>query len=97
MATKDGSLVLTASQHELDQVLEEDGDVAALIHDEVKRGTMHRTQLWKYRTGRDRPGPDMIGLFARLSEGRIAAEGWEKGTLPRRASKPKRAAAGGAR
>lgn len=95
MATNDADRIITASSTELDAVLDEDGDVAAKIHEEVERKTLHRTQLWKYRTGRDRPGPDLIEMFERVSGGRIAATGWAKVSLQKKAQK--RAAAGGAR
>jgi hypothetical protein len=92
MATQDGSLIITASSTELDAVLEEGGDVASKIQEEVRSGALHRTQLWKYRTGRDRPGPDLMELFDRLSGGRIAATGWAKVSLPKKAQRQKRAA-----
>ena len=96
MATSDGKPIITASSTELDAVLEEGGEIATKILEEVERKTLHRTQLWKYRTGRDRPGPDLIEMFDRVSRGRIAATGWAIGSMSKRA-KPKRAAAGGAR
>jgi transcriptional regulator with XRE-family HTH domain len=38
---------------------------------------IHRTQLWKYATGKRKPDADQIAKLHRVSDGLVAAEGWE--------------------
>jgi hypothetical protein len=38
---------------------------------------IHRTQLWKYATHKAKPDADQIAKLHRVSDGRVAAEGWE--------------------
>lgn len=37
----------------------------------------HRTDLWRYRTGKGKPSADSIALLERLTGGRVPANGWE--------------------
>lgn len=55
----------------LGAVLDEQGEMASAIERSI-----HRTALWRYRTGRRRPDAETIALLHRLSDGRIAAHGW---------------------
>lgn len=41
---------------------------------------IHRTQLWRYSTGRGKPDAEQIAKLHRVSDGKVAANGWE--TLP---------------
>jgi uncharacterized protein YegJ (DUF2314 family) len=63
--------MVAPSARALGEVLDEEGEAARAIRDAV-----HRTMLWKYRTGRSKPDADTIALLHRLSDGRIAAHGW---------------------
>ena len=63
----------------LKTLLEEDGEEAKAI-----REAIHRTQLWRFTTGRGKPGADNLAQIAALSRGRVPADGWGDGpaTLP---------------
>lgn len=56
----------------MDAVLHEDGSPAEAI-----RERFHRTMLWNFRTGRRKPDADGIAVLHKLTEGRIAAHGWQ--------------------
>lgn len=64
-------LILSPSAVVLDAILTDGGEVAESIKDAV-----HRTQLWRFRTGKGKPDANTIALLHRLSEGRVAADGW---------------------
>jgi len=38
---------------------------------------IHRTQLWRYATGRRKPNAEQIAKLHRATGGRVAADGWE--------------------
>jgi hypothetical protein len=56
----------------LEQVMERGGAAAAAV---MATG-IHITQLWRYRTGRGRPGASNTAKLHRATNGKIAAEGW---------------------
>jgi hypothetical protein len=60
----------------LDALLKAGGPEAEAISDEAT-SKIHRTQVWKYRTGRRKPDAETIARLERLSEGRVPANGWE--------------------
>ena len=65
-------LKVPASGKVLGQILQAGGELA-----EAVLGTgIHRTQLWKYSTGRSRPDADQITKLHRATKGVIAADGW---------------------
>jgi len=43
----------------------------------VEKTQIHRTQLWRYATGRGKPDAEQVAKLHRVSEGRVAADGWE--------------------
>ena len=63
---------LSLSSRALDQLLEAGGEQAEAI-----KGLLHRTVLWRYRTGKGKPDADTIAKLDRLSEGFVPANGWE--------------------
>lgn len=63
----------SVSSRALDVLLEQGGEVAEAI----KESKIHRTQLWKYRTGKRKPEADTIAILDRLSGGAVPANGWE--------------------
>lgn len=40
---------------------------------------LHRTELWRYSTGRVTPHADRAALIEELTEGRVLANGWMPG------------------
>jgi hypothetical protein len=60
----------------LDALLKAGGPEAEAISDEAT-SKIHRTQVWKYRTGRRKPDAETIARLERLSNGRVPANGWE--------------------
>lgn len=66
---------LSESSIALDALLSEGGPAAEAIKAEV-----HRTVLWRYRTGRSKPDAATLSKIERLSGGRVRAGGW--GDLP---------------
>lgn len=38
---------------------------------------IHRTQLWRYSTGRGKPDAEQVAKLHRATDGRVAADGWE--------------------
>lgn len=43
---------------------------------------IHRTQLWRYATGRQKPDHAQIAKLHRAYDGRVAADGWETDLAP---------------
>ena len=37
---------------------------------------IHRTALWRYRTGRTTPGSDIAAKIQRLTDGAVPADSW---------------------
>jgi hypothetical protein len=66
-------LKLSRSSRTLFQILAEGGADAERLHGEG----IHRTQLWKYSTGRSKPDADQIAKLSRATRGKVAADGWE--------------------
>lgn len=52
-------------------LLDEDGDAARKI-----RQSIHRTQLWKYTSGKRRPDVDGAYQIEQLTDGRVLASDW---------------------
>jgi hypothetical protein len=76
------------SRRALDHLLTEESAEAKAVRE---CADVHRTQLWKYRTGRGRPDANTIALLARLSRNRVPADGWAddpKPELDRSATEP---------
>lgn len=57
----------------LDTLLDIGGEKAEAI----RKSTIHRTVLWRYRTGLGKPDVESAALLERLSGGEVAANGWE--------------------
>ena len=38
---------------------------------------IHKTQLWRYATGRGKPDAEQVAKLHRATNGRVAAYGWE--------------------
>lgn len=72
VATTASASRVSRSGQMLEQVLERGGSAA----DAVIATGIHVTQLWRYRTGRGRPGAVNTAKLHRATGGRVAAEGW---------------------
>lgn len=62
----------SASSRALDALLERKGEAATAIQAKV-----HRTVLWRYRSGKGKPDAVTVALLERLSDGEVPAGGWE--------------------
>ena len=60
------------SSRSLDAVLTRDDATAAALRDHF-----HRSQLRKYRLGISKPDADGVAVFHRLTNGEVAADGWQ--------------------
>jgi len=63
------------------QVPESGAALAAVLNEEQEAATkirerIHRSQLWRYTTGRGQPDANQIAFMHRVTKGRIAADGW---------------------
>ena len=65
--------VPTPSGVALGKVLDAGGPVAEAIE-----AAVHRTMLWRFRTGRRAPDADTIAKLHNLSGGAIPANGWTR-------------------
>lgn len=63
---------LSIASRALDALMDE-----ASPEGEAVRKTAHRTVLWRYRTGKGKPGADLIAKLYQASGGRIPADGWQ--------------------
>lgn len=63
---------LSKSARDLDALIKEEGRLAVDL-----RAVLSASNLSKYRTGKGKPGADMVALIERTSEGRVLANGWE--------------------
>lgn len=70
------------SRRALDHLLDEESPEAIAVRENPK---LHRTMLWRYRTGKGRPDANTIALLDQLSRGRVPATGWVDDEKPRRA------------
>ena len=61
------------SSRELARVLTEDRELAVAVY----ATGIHRSQLWRYSTGRGKPDAEHVGKLHRATEGTVAADGWE--------------------
>lgn len=55
----------------LNQLLDEGGELADAV-----RAVVHRTVLWRYRTGRGKPDVDTAAKLEEASAGRVQANAW---------------------
>jgi hypothetical protein len=62
------------ARRSLDNILREEASPEAVAIRTCAE--IHRTMLWRYRTGKGRPDANTIALLAQLSNGRIPATGW---------------------
>ncbi len=63
----------SSSSKALGRVIASGGEMAKAVE-----GTgIHRTQLWRYSTGRSKPDADQIAKIHRATSGIVAADGWE--------------------
>jgi hypothetical protein len=60
------------SSRALDALLNRGGPAAEAI----KTSSIHRTMLWRYRTGRGKPDAKSIALLEQLSGGEVPGNGW---------------------
>jgi len=63
----------SSSSKALGRVIAGDGEMARA----VEATGIHRTQLWRYSTGRSKPDADQIAKLHRATDGIVAADGWE--------------------
>jgi hypothetical protein len=70
------TFVPTPSGIALGEVLDEGGPIAKAIE-----AAVHRTMLWRFRTGRRQPDAETIAKLHNLSNGRVAANGWTRATV----------------
>jgi hypothetical protein len=63
---------VSRSGQALDQTLQRGGAAAEAV---LATG-IHVTQLWRYKTGRGRPGAANTAKLHRATGGKVAAEGW---------------------
>ena len=70
-------MAVSRSSRALDAVLNEGGEEARALRDNVDR-----TRLWHYRTGSQKPSTPMAGDIERLSGGLVPANGWKDDALP---------------
>jgi DNA-binding transcriptional regulator YdaS (Cro superfamily) len=63
---------ISPSSIELERVTREIGAGAL-----ARVSGVHRTQIWRYSTGRDKPGTEQAARLQRATGGRVSADGWE--------------------
>jgi len=68
-----GELKESSSSKALGRIIAADGELARAVEAEG----FHRTQLWRYSTGRGKPDADGIAKLHRATAGIVAADGWE--------------------
>jgi len=67
------TLKLSASSRALEKELRPEGATSRL----AKETGIHRTQLWRYSSGRQKPDAEQIARLHRATKGRVRADGWE--------------------
>jgi transcriptional regulator with XRE-family HTH domain len=68
-----GTLKVSAASQALTEWLKTEGATAKLARDTE----CHRTQLWRYATGRSKPDAELVAKLHRFTEGAVPADGWE--------------------
>lgn len=63
----------SSSSKALSRVIAGNGEMARA----VEATGIHRSQLWRYSTGRSKPDADQIAKLHRATDGIVAADGWE--------------------
>ena len=63
---------ISASSLALKALIDERGWAAI-----AEAASMHRTALWKYATGLRKPDAEGVARLHRISDGKVAADGWE--------------------
>lgn len=64
------------SSRALDALLADDSPGADALKKAFEEEKIHRTVLWRYRTGRGKPDADTLAKIERITEGRVPANGW---------------------
>lgn len=67
------TLKVSTSSLALENLLNTEGANARL----AKETGIHRTQLWRYATGRSKPDAEQVAKIHRATDGQVAADGWE--------------------
>ena len=78
-------MAASRSSKALDHLLDVGGPEAESIKSE---SGIHRTVLWRYRTGKGKPDADTVAILDRLTGGKVPANGWEDES-PSDAGQPK--------
>lgn len=68
-----GTLKISVASQALAEWLKTEGATAKLARDIES----HRTQLWRYSTGRGKPDAELVAKIHRATNGAVAADGWE--------------------
>lgn len=68
-----GTLKISLASQALAGWLETDGATASL----ARETGIHRTQLWRYATGRGKPDAEQVAKIHRATAGDVSAEAWE--------------------
>jgi DNA-binding phage protein len=63
----------SSSSRALGRVIAAGGEMARA----VEATGIHRTQLWRYSTGRSKPDAEQVAKLHRATNGIVAADGWE--------------------
>ena len=67
---------LSPSALALDAVLKEESPEAEALHDAVRNRDLHRTMLWRFRTGHGAPELQTARRLHQLTNGRVPIDGW---------------------
>lgn len=84
---------ISRASRALDSILAEGGVAAEAIK---SQSGMHRTRLHTYRKGKGKPDADGIAVLHRLSDGAVAADGWEDDPPAAASNQPEGASSTGA-
>lgn len=68
-----GTLKISGASQALTEWLKTEGATARLARDTDS----HRTQLWRYATGRGKPDAELVAKIHRATGGAVAADAWE--------------------
>lgn len=68
-----GMLKISVASRALTKYLETEGATAKL----AREIDSHRTQLWRYATGRGKPDAELVAKIHRVTDGAVPADGWE--------------------
>jgi hypothetical protein len=65
------------SSRALDALLDDDNPESKELKEIFEAEKIHRTVLWRYRTGRGKPEVGGAAKIERITGGRVPANGWE--------------------